>query len=67
MIIDRAGKRQEWEGIVLLPKLDQKVVTECYLKYKPYVTERKDLIRDIKDELSNIKMGKYRFYKLLLF
>ncbi len=29
LIIDRAGKRQEWEGIVLLPKLDQKVVTEC--------------------------------------
>ncbi len=25
LIIDRAGKRQEWEGIVLLPKLDQKL------------------------------------------
>ncbi len=48
-------------------KLDQKVVTECYLKYKPYVTEGRILLEILKDELSNIKMGKYRFYKLILF
>ncbi len=37
------------EGIVLLsPTLDQKLSQKCDLKYKPYVTERKDLIRDIK-------------------
>ncbi len=61
LIIDRAGKRQEWEGIVLLPKLDQKVVTECYLKYKPYVTERKDLIRDIKGRTFKYQNGEVSF------
>lgn len=61
LIIDRAGKRQEWEGIVLLPKLDQKVVTECYLKYKPYVTEKKDLIRDIKGRTFKYQNGEVSF------
>lgn len=61
LIIDRSGKRQEWEGIVLLPKLDQKVVSECYLKYKPYVTNKKDLARDIKGRTFRYRNGDASF------
>ncbi len=35
----------------------QKVVTECYLKYKPYVTERKDLLEILKDR--NFQISKW--------
>jgi 5'-3' exonuclease len=61
LTIDRAGKRQEWEGIVLLPKLDQKVVSECYLKYKPYVTDKKDLARDIRGKTFKYENGRASF------
>lgn len=61
LIIDRSGKRQEWEGIVLLPKVDQKVVSECYLKYKPYVTNKRDLARDIKGRTFRYRNGDASF------
>jgi 5'-3' exoribonuclease 1 len=48
--IDLSGKRQEWEGIVLLPKPDQRVVTASYTKYKPFV-DKKHLSRDVKGRI----------------
>jgi 5'-3' exonuclease len=61
LIIDRSGKRQEWEGIVLLPKLDQKIVSECYLKYKPQITNKKDLVRDVKGRTFKYQNGQASF------
>lgn len=40
LVIDLAGKRREWEGIVLLPMVDFDVVRKCYFKSLPDVDPR---------------------------
>lgn len=40
LVIDLAGKRREWEGIVLLPMVDFEVVRDCYFKSLPDVDPR---------------------------
>lgn len=46
LTIDLSGKHQEWEGIVLLPKLDQDAVKKCYWKYRPFINHKADISRD---------------------
>ena len=38
--IDLAGKRREWEGIVLLPMVDFDIVRKCYFQSLPSVDKR---------------------------
>lgn len=40
LVIDLAGKRREWEGIVLLPMVDFDLVRKCYFKSLPDVDPR---------------------------
>jgi len=40
--IDLRGKRKEWEGIVILPMVDFKLVNECYLKVLDQVDKREN-------------------------
>lgn len=44
--IDISGKRKEWEGIVILPMVDFKLVRECYLKILDKV-DKQDLKRNV--------------------
>ena len=44
--IDLAGKRREWEGITIIPMVDQKIVKEIYKKNERFINE-KDLERNI--------------------
>ena len=38
--LDLSGKRKEWEGIVILPMVDFKLIRSCYLNHIDTVTER---------------------------
>ena len=46
LTIDLAGKRKEWEGITLLPMVDQKLVQRT-LKTKLSKVRDKDLVRNL--------------------
>jgi len=39
IVVDITGKRQEWEGIVLLPNIDHKYIESYYKKYIKSVSE----------------------------
>ena len=40
IVVDTEGKRQEWEGIVVLPNIDISLVKKYYDKYIVKVEER---------------------------
>lgn len=61
LTIDYAGKQQEWEGIVLLPKLNQDHVKECYLKNQPYIDRKVAQKRNIRGRTFRYVNGQHSF------
>jgi len=53
--VDLSGKRREWEGIVVLPKVDMKVINEEYMRLKSKLDKR--------DNYRNIRNKSYRIVK----
>jgi 5'-3' exonuclease len=46
IIIDLSGKRREWEGITIIPIVDQKIVREMYKKHVNLISQQ-DLDRNV--------------------
>lgn len=53
--VDLSGKRREWEGIVVLPKVDMAVINREYTRLSPRLDER--------DKRRNIRNKSYRIIK----
>jgi 5'-3' exoribonuclease 1 len=58
--VDLDGKKQEWEGVVLVPKPDPDFVRDLYFKYVGKV-ENRDKRRDRLAQTSVYKAGEERF------
>lgn len=60
LVVDLSGKRNDWEGIVLLPPLNNVVVSQAYFKYRQ-LSPNKSLLRDIKGKTFKYEKGNVSF------